>query len=456
MSISLPGVASFARATAVLLMLLGWTQPAAAQFPILYTWPGPSPCNGTLQACVDAATADDTVEIATNGPIDEEIVSYGSLDLQAAFGFTPRFASGRSIRASSSGAADQAIRIQGLTLDGGSIDVDHLSNGGALIVNVLNNVVENFTRADAAIDVRTTDSGPLVFRIDGNEIECGSGGAPGGIRVTAEGGFATGDVERNGIRRAVIGTGGYGIDLYVQDGALTADVFANVVSFDGGEFGVRARGAVLNTRIVGNAIEYLNLETSRAISIFDPQAPDGSIDTMIVNNTTRHLSNGIVIESGGDALVANNLLSGIFLVGLAVRPAQSQSPLVSNRNNLFWDITAADVEGTTAGPGSVFENPGLNFDDFRIPASSPAADAGDSASLPPGFPTDLYGDTRVQGASIDIGAVEAPEPRAALASLIGLAACAALHARQRRLAFRERSERLRQPPPRAASRCVPS
>ena len=62
----------------------------------------------------------------------------------AAFGFTPRFASGRSIRADTSGSSDQAIRIQGLTLDGGRILVDHVLNGGSLIAQVLGNVIENF------------------------------------------------------------------------------------------------------------------------------------------------------------------------------------------------------------------------------------------------------------------------------------------------------------------------
>jgi len=111
-----PTLATLVQATAVVLLLVS-AAPAAAQFPILYTWPGTSPCDGTLQACIDAAGADDSVEIATDGPIDEEILSYGSLDLQAASGFTPRFAFGRSITANSAGAADQAIRIQGLTVD---------------------------------------------------------------------------------------------------------------------------------------------------------------------------------------------------------------------------------------------------------------------------------------------------------------------------------------------------
>ena len=169
-------LACFAHGTlAALVLLVG--APAAAQFPVLYTWPGGAPCAGTLQACIDAAGADDTVEIATDGPIDEDVTSFGSLDLTAAFGFTPRFAPGRSIVANTSGSSDQAIRIQGLTLDGGSIEINHVQNGGALVASVLDNVVESWAGAtnDAAIDLYSTQSGPVVFRIDGNEIECVSG-----------------------------------------------------------------------------------------------------------------------------------------------------------------------------------------------------------------------------------------------------------------------------------------
>ena len=213
------------------------------------------------------------------------------------------------------------------------------------------------------------------------------------------------------------------IDLYVDDGSLVADVFRNTISFDGGTWGVRARGidaAGLDLRIVGNAIELVNLDAGgAAIEVTDTTTSDGIVDTQIVNNTVRYSGGGIVLKGDGDALVANNLLTHIFDAALSVDGAG-----ISNRNNLFFHDLYGDVEGTTAGPGSVFADPGLTEDDFRILPSSPAADAGDSASLPPDFTTDLYGDPRVQGASVDIGAVEAPEPPAALSSALAIAACA--------------------------------
>jgi hypothetical protein len=114
--------------------------PAAAQFSILYTWPGPFPCNTTLQACVSAAGPDDSVEIASNGPIAESIQKTGSVDLVAAPGFTPVFAAGHQIGVSALGAADSFVRIQGLTLTSGRIVVGNIGTG-AQRVQILDNTI---------------------------------------------------------------------------------------------------------------------------------------------------------------------------------------------------------------------------------------------------------------------------------------------------------------------------
>jgi hypothetical protein len=37
------------------------------------TFPGAAPCNGTLQACIDAAAAGDTVLVATAAPIGQDV-----------------------------------------------------------------------------------------------------------------------------------------------------------------------------------------------------------------------------------------------------------------------------------------------------------------------------------------------------------------------------------------------
>ena len=44
--------------------------PVAAQT----TYPGAAPCDTTLQACINAASSGDIIQIATNAPIDETIL----------------------------------------------------------------------------------------------------------------------------------------------------------------------------------------------------------------------------------------------------------------------------------------------------------------------------------------------------------------------------------------------
>ena len=72
-------------------LLLAAVPPAGAE-AATRTWPGGPGCTGTLQACVDAATAGDRIEIATATPIDETLVLPArSLTLTAADGFKPAF-----------------------------------------------------------------------------------------------------------------------------------------------------------------------------------------------------------------------------------------------------------------------------------------------------------------------------------------------------------------------------
>jgi hypothetical protein len=44
---------------------------SAAADAAIRTWPGPAPCNTTLQACIVGADAGDAVEVASNGTIVE-------------------------------------------------------------------------------------------------------------------------------------------------------------------------------------------------------------------------------------------------------------------------------------------------------------------------------------------------------------------------------------------------
>src|SRR5262245_38591226 len=61
------------------------------------TWPGTAPCDTTLQACINASVANDTVEVASNGVIDESPSFTFPLTLRNANGYAPQLAADRVI-----------------------------------------------------------------------------------------------------------------------------------------------------------------------------------------------------------------------------------------------------------------------------------------------------------------------------------------------------------------------
>jgi len=110
-----------ARLVAVVFLVLSLAAPIAARAQVIY--PGPNPCDGTLQACIDATPAGETIQIATNGPIAESISFEKSLTLEAADGFLPVFGAGASVFAGTPATGSHFIRIAGLYLESGIISI---------------------------------------------------------------------------------------------------------------------------------------------------------------------------------------------------------------------------------------------------------------------------------------------------------------------------------------------
>src|SRR5690606_22440121 len=95
------------------------------------TWPGAAPCHTTLQACLDATAENDIVNVATDGPINENIVLAASRGLVAMPGYSPVFAPGRSLTASSSGAGGFSILLRRFTLNDGYVQLTRAGSGNA-------------------------------------------------------------------------------------------------------------------------------------------------------------------------------------------------------------------------------------------------------------------------------------------------------------------------------------
>ncbi|HUO72295.1 MAG TPA: choice-of-anchor Q domain-containing protein [Solirubrobacteraceae bacterium] len=398
-------------------VLTGRVTTANADPPMIRLWPGDPPCETTLQACVDGAGPRDGIRIATNGPIWETITFSKPLALTAQPGFEPIFL-GDGIFASTSDSGDQSIRIQGLVIGGGRIQVRQQSSGAATI-DVENNAVDSIALYPA-IEVDAdpyNPTGPLSFVVSGNMIEVPLGPQGSGIVVVAGSSSASGSIARNEITMTG-GNDGSAIEVDDLANDLSVDVIGNRIAGTDYDSGIELYGSgagTLTARVLDNLVTGQN-GTAGAPGAISAHASQAPLQLTIVNNTLAGNDAGILVglnDASSTAVIANNALTQ-NVKGLVLDVAPGAN--ISERNDLFFGNTS-DILGAVAGPNSIFANPRYaSGSDFHLQPGSPAIDAGDDGSVPVDLTTDLERSPRIQGAHVDIGAYEAPEPSAELSN----------------------------------------
>ena len=382
-------------------------------------WPDSvPPCDGALQACIDMASPGDVIRLAPNEVIEESIAFSKPLTLRAEAGHFPVFGAGHSIHASTSESGDQTIRIEGVTLEQGGIEVDQKSTGTSTIEIVGNTIESKDPTALAAINIvpLTSAVGPLVFQVSGNTVSVQEDSSEA-IRLR----LGIGPAANGSVRGNTLVLQGSGLGIAIYD-ATSVDVVANrivgasgIFLFTEGSMTARVLDNLVND--VGSGIDYGN--------------DSGALDLKVVNNTIAGGQYGILLEQSDGtevtAAIANNAITGNSVAGLQINAANPQLVSLSEHHDLFFD-NAADVVGDAPGAGSIFDNPlYAGGSDFHLQPGSPAIDAGDDASVPPDLTTDLDGNPRIRGARVDIGAFEtAPEPAAGCAEIASAVALLAL------------------------------
>jgi len=127
----------------------------------------------------------------------------------------------------------------------------------------------------------------------------------------------------------------------------------------------------------------------------------------IVNNTIVNCSTALQLDGYTEAEIYSNILDG------PVTCVDTELTLVNDYN----DVTGA-LTNYTLGANSTTVDPGL--DASYYPSAAEVVDSGSNAAVLSSV--DLYGNARIQGGTVDMGAVETPEPATlALLSLGGLA-----------------------------------
>lgn len=390
-------------------------------------WPAPGPCaSGTLQACIDGAATGDTVQIASDTPIDEDITIGRSLTLEPAPGARPEFAARRRVLGSST-EAEFNVTLRGLTMLEAPLRLQSFAVGsGTARLVVEDNVLRGgASPGESRIHVYGGPDVALDYRVRRNRVSQAGVGALAAIGVEAHGASA-GRIEFNEVR-SVGNSGGSGIRFDGRPGEdFETFIHNNRVIGNFGEGGIVG---VLTTSVTAPVADdtllriFNNQVSCRADDASYPSGivvtpGNGHIDLLAINNTTVWCAEGIVVgdlkgasgDRSVDGLLLNNLVA--YNTGAGVRvDATFHATLDADRTLIY--ANASNTFPTSTGTLLV-SNPKLRSIESPWPLrGSPAIDTGDASLAQLAFAfadapqLDANGLRRTIGDSIDIGAFEA-------------------------------------------------
>lgn len=418
----------FFRSLALASVMLSSTAALAA------VWPGVAPCAATLQACIDGVPAGDTVRIATDDPVLEDLSITKSLTLTREVGFEPTISgeillsSGMSSATSTNGTGSISITISGLAIQG---PVRAIARAVDLDVHVLGNTitsdVDNRFAVELSSDIALSDAGDLTAEVRENDIR-----VMGSALSDTCGGVAVSATTSPQVFAAIVHNTlfvsscrqGSGIFAGTGPGRTTAvDVLRNRMVVPDTNFGIALQNfadgpsSTLDGRIVGNLVqgEFFGV----GLSVIN--AAGGTLAAQLTNNTIVDHDAGVLLSANpGDPVsgeVANNIVASNNTEGLRIGAAG-----ITNRHNLVF---SNGMENFIPGPGTLFTDPQfVGGSSFHLEPGSPAIDAGANDAVPGDVTLDLDGAPRIQGGTVDIGAFEelggAPDPLVAVPSLSSL------------------------------------
>lgn len=251
---------ALARLAIPMLLLAASTSPNAATL----NWPGPAPCNGTLQACINAAANGDTIELVGSTPITQIVnITNKSLTVRGRSNAGSTFQGFVQLEITTTGSASPTVAVEGLVFTNGGIVVIHQSSAPATVqirrvrasrnwnfpplllsaigAGQLNAVVENndFDVAANPLDlggISAIASGPADFRIAFNRIRLN-----GTLGTALEVAGSTDDVRARIYGNQISGqnyNAGISAVDYESAGQLTVDIVNNVVRGQNGNVGI--------------------------------------------------------------------------------------------------------------------------------------------------------------------------------------------------------------------------
>lgn len=397
---------ALSRVAIALLLVAASTSPGAATL----NWPGPAPCNGTLQACINAAANGDTIELVGTTPITQIVnITNKSLTLRGRSNPGSTFQGFVQLDISTTGSASPTVVVEGLVFTNGGIVVTHQSSAPATVQIRRVRASRNWNFPPLLL--AANGSGQLNAVVENNDIDVGANPLDlGGISAIASGPadfrFAFNRIRLNG-------TLGTALEVAGSTADVRARIYGNQISGQGYNAGIFASDGgstgQLTVDIVSNVVrgQNGNIGIPAAIVV---DSSDGRVNAWVVHNTVVDNRNGIIVSGRPDlgaiigGLVRNNLIAWNSGLGLSI---QADLPGVSNRNNL---VHGNGSNAFTPGIGTVTTAPRLRPDRFRPFDGSPAINAAfdmTTSLANEGIPlVDVDGQPRKNGANPDIGAFE--------------------------------------------------
>ena len=363
----------------ILYGLLGLIVLAAAPaHATLRTWPGAAPCDTTLNACLAAAATDDVVQVQSNGPIDENVTFTKALVLEAAPGYRPVLAAGRSIQpvyAPGVGISG-SMRIEGFTVLNGFVRVVMTSGNLDVTLRRLDVTATTSPSVFTTIGLYNGGTGQLNYEIFENRARLSSGTSTNGIFV--DGAAMAGSIHDNRISADAADADG-GIGVRTNTAGSSALIYANQVSGNVSG-GVDLTLTVdFSANIVSNAI-YCTAPSANTAGIRSISY-SGSLAAQVFNNTVAGCRQGLSLNGFNSASLsgrlANNVVANNTINGLVISAPTST---LSNDHNLVFGNGSNTY---TPGTGTLTSDPLFvrGASNPRLSQGSPAINAADSAAL---------------------------------------------------------------------------
>ena len=401
--------------------------PVAAAPPptVIFTFPG---CAPTLQGCIANAPEGALIQIATNGPIDEDLNIQRSLQLRAAPDFHPVFTPFSNIFAMAPVGMPRHLLIQGLTWEpAGSSGVLQVVHGteGRFDVEILDNRFLGITGSTSGslVTVSTAGTprpaalGPIALSLAGNEFDVPSGTETNPVALSFTSALAgTVRVAGNTVRTADQRQQS-AIDLYHTEGELAVEVERNVIaSANPEQSGVNVYqtgdgSGRIAARVFDNLITGFDGGMRFGVSFY---ASAGTIDLTVLHNTVvsaslRAVQVGGREDLGGHAsgIIANNVL--VFSERSDVGIHQFLDT-VRERRNLVTHIGGPDDAPEAPSPDDIVvtDPQFVGPDDYRLEPTSAGINTASIELLPEDIMSDLDRNPRVAGPAPDMGAYELP------------------------------------------------